>query len=270
MKQRKIKMLKVLTALIISLSLNAQNTETHFSVQNITKDLSVVNSYYSTTFYERDLSNIYQKLDSIFSTLDKNMLISISVAAFNADSLGRYLKLKPGFSLGFNSIADSVFARYKPCSMENRIRDLIETGRVEEDRHVAIEQNTKLLKSVETTSADKLIQEILLSDAAILIKAGISSKVIIAPALVPTNTKVHFQVISRDGKQLKAVDLSLTFEKSRKLEIKILDKNGRVLFEEIKKNFSGTYQTSMKMKDELIPYYFVAISDKRMFGRILR
>ncbi len=263
-----VKKLKVLAVLIVSVSINAQNTETHFSLLNTTKDSSITSSYYSTIFYEKDIDSIYHKLDSIFSILDSGMLLSISVTAIDADSMGSYLQLNSGLSLSFNGITNAVFERHKPADMDNRVKDLIQNGRVEEDRHIGIEQNSKLLKSAETTPEDKHVREILLSDADILIKAGVSSKIITAPALKPTDAKVHFKVISKNGKQLKTVDVSLNFEERRKLEIKILDKNGRVLFEEIKKKFSGTYQTSIDMRDELSPYYFVAISDKRMFGRM--
>lgn len=263
-----VKKLKLLAVLIISVSINAQNTETHFSLLNTTKDSSVTSSYFSTIFYEKNIDSIYHKLDSVFSILDSGMLLSISVTAIGADSTGSYLQLNSGLSLGFNGITDAVFERYKPANMDNRVKELIQTGRVEEDRHIVIEQNTKLLKSADTTPVDKGVQEIVLSDADILMKAGVSSKIITAPALIPMDAKVHFKVISKNGKQLKTVDVSLTFEERRKLGIKILDKNGRVLFEEIKKKFSGTYQTSIEMRDELSPYYFVVISDKRMFGRM--
>lgn len=264
-----IRRLTLLAAILISLSMNAQNTETHFSIRNTTKDLSVTSSYYRTVFYEKDIGNIYQKLDSIFSILDTNMLMRISVTAFDVDSLGSYLNFNPGLSLDFNGITDSVFARHKPASIQSRVKDLIETGHTEQGRSIVIEQNAKLLKTEEANPTAKSIQEIVLSDADILIKGGISSKIITAPALTPTDTKVHFKVTSKNGEQLKTVDVSLTFEESRNLQIKILDKNGRVLFEENKKKFRGIYHTALEIKDELSPYYFVAISDKRMFGRKL-
>lgn len=262
--------IKMLAAILISLSMNAQITETHFSLKNTRKDLSVSSSYYSTLFYEKDIGNIYQKLDSIFSILDTNMVMRISVIAFDADSLGSYLNFNPGLNLNFNGIRDSVFALHKPASINNRVKELIETGQTEQDRHIVIEQNTKLLKTVETNPRDKPVQEIVISDADILIKGGISSKIITAPALTTTDAKVHFKVTSKNGEQLKIVDISLTFEESRNLQIKILDKNGRVLFEENKKKYRGIYHASMEMKDELSPYYFVVVSDKRMFGRMLR
>lgn len=260
----------LLVAFNMALTVHAQDAETYFSLQNITADSAQTSNYYSTVFYVEDEGRMYQKLDSIFSALDTSMVISIRVTAYKGDSLVSHANINRGLDLDLNGLTDSVYAQYKLKNMDSRIKTFLETGKSAPDRHIVIEQNTKQLKTVGETPTDTRVRQIFVSDAEILIKGGVLAKIITAPALQPTDTKVHFKVFNENNKKHKTMDISFTLKETKNLQILILDKKGRVLFEENKKKFSGIYHTSIEIKDEYSPYYFVAIGDKKMFGRMVR
>ncbi len=134
-------------------------------------------------------------------------------------------------------------------------------------KRIIVERNDKRLKNPNIATNKKLVEEILLSDAEILLKGGIASKVLLAPQLKPNDVEVKIKVKDDFGKKTKVIGVSFNFGDTRDLKVIFLNKNGQVLYNETKKNFSGKYETEIEFDESTTPIYFIAIRDKKMFGR---
>ncbi|MGQ1786389.1 hypothetical protein [Saccharicrinis sp. GN24d3] len=348
MKLKKIKTVVVmlLAAIFVPISILAQQNEVKITVHKDGSDSTLKNSFYSTMFDVQDLGKMHEKLDSIFSTLDKDLDKKIKVMAFNADSMRKHFNFNTDFD--FKHGIDSMFTFRKLSLDDKRIEKIIdsyhrkpgkrvwvldekyldslhhkgmnikvkmdsvtENGRTvikkeiliegkgkdgepivikryndsDEERediiayhqkhgvkhpgeHVIIEKNNKRLRPGDYEH--KHVEEIAISDAEILVKGGISPKVITAPALKPKNIEVNIKVKEEFGKQVKTIGMSLDFEDKEDLQVLILARDGQVVFDETLKNFSGTYIKDIEINEAISPYYFVVIRDKKMFGRLIQ
>ena len=136
-------------------------------------------------------------------------------------------------------------------------------------KHIIVEKGDKMFKGRGTSPEKRIVQEIQLADAELLVKGGISPKVITAPALHPKNIQVNVKVKEEFGKEIKTVGMSMTFDDNKGLQVKILDSMGRILFEETRKKFTGTYIKDIELNPAITPYYFIVVRGKKMFGRML-
>ena len=135
-------------------------------------------------------------------------------------------------------------------------------------KHIIIEHNDKRFKP--STLGHNHVKEISLADAEILIKGGVSPKVITAPALEPKNIEVQIKVKKEYGKEIKTIGMSMDFEDRKDLQVIILARDGQVVSDETLKKFTGTYSKAIEINEAISPYFFVVIRDKKMFGRLIQ
>ncbi len=338
----KIAILALLWAVIIPVSIFAQQRELKVMVHENGIDSTMSNNYYSTMFDVDDISEMHSQLDSILSGLDESFDKKIKVIAFNADSMLSNFYFEANEDFRFAGRLDSMLSMQKMSANDKRVHDLLKTHGVFPDRHILkrkgydldsthyknmdvevttdsivengriivrkklivkddvvnragktgetenvlifknrsevgnkskhiiIEKNDARFKPRNTSAIYNHIEEIVLSDAEILVKGGVSPKVISSSPLKVNKLESQIKVKQEYGKEVKTFGMSLTFEDKADLKIILLANDGRVLLEETKKNFTGVYAKDIEIEKTLSPYYFVAIRDKKMFGRVLR
>ena len=105
-------------------------------------------------------------------------------------------------------------------------------------KHILIRKGHKAFKPKGVVAEKRVVEEIPISDAELLVKGGVSAKVIAASPLHPKNIEVNVKVSEEYGKKSKTVGMSVTFEDKKGIQVKILDAEGRILFEEVKKKFT--------------------------------
>ena len=132
-----------------------------------------------------------------------------------------------------------------------------------------MKKGCKQRKPIMLRSKHKMMQDIPLSDAALLVKAGISSKIITAPSLKPSNVEVKVAVKTEFGDHIKTVGISVTFDDMEDLEVKVLDSTGRTIFEETRKKFTGTYTKDLDVGIDSGSYYLLMIRNKKLFGKVI-
>ncbi|GAF03952.1 hypothetical protein [Saccharicrinis fermentans] len=135
------------------------------------------------------------------------------------------------------------------------------------EEHIAVEENKMRLKTKD--EKHRYVEKISISHADILVKGGISPKVITAPALEPKNVEIKIDVKEEFNKKIKTIGMSMQFDDTNDLHVLLLAKDGQRLFEEKLKKFTGTYHKDIEINEAFSPYYFVVIRDKRMFGRLI-
>ncbi len=116
----------------------------------------------------------------------------------------------------------------------------------------------------------KLIEEIPLADAELLVKAGISPKVITSPALKPKSINVDVEVEEKFDNKIKRVSLTFEFEDEKGIKVTLLDRYGNVLSNEKVKSTSGTYTKTVEVNEVMAPYYFLIVKNNKLFGRMIR
>ncbi|WP_066631144.1 hypothetical protein [Labilibacter marinus] len=333
----------VLIAVLTPLSIIAQHNHVKVEVLNEEGDSVTSNYFYRTMFNVGEVNDMHKKLDSIFSTLDKDLNKRIEVIAFNNDSIFNQYR--------FEHNLDSVLLMHKLSTNDKRINALIrshsskpgkqvwvfdendmdstihknmnievvtdsmtENGKTVIKKRVIVMNGSdgrespivikhssdgegadvqqvmayssvgthkypgetirivkgdKKIKAKGAKSSQKFVAEIPISDAEVLVRGGVSPKVITGEALHPNDIAVHVKVKEEFGKEVKTAGLYLTFEDVEDMQVKILDRNGRILFEEVKKKFTGEYKKDIEMKNALSPYYFVVVRNKQLFARMI-
>lgn len=139
----------------------------------------------------------------------------------------------------------------------------------QEGKQIRIEKGDREIKRKGSDNNNMHFQEITLKDAELLVKAGISPKLIVSPALSPVNTQVNIEVKEEYSKKLKEVTVSLDFNDEKSMEVLLLDKDGNIISSEKNKKASHSYSKVIEVREGLAPYYFLVIRDKKLFGRKL-
>jgi len=132
-------------------------------------------------------------------------------------------------------------------------------------KHVKVSKIHKGLLPDDNTNLT--VGDIPLADAELLMKAGISSKVITAPAIEPQSINVNVE--KEFGSEIKKVTFTLVFDDNKGFDVKVLDKNGNVLSNEKIKNTSGTYTKTIDVNEVMSPYYLLIVKNNKLFGRII-
>ncbi|TLX76497.1 hypothetical protein E9993_06300 [Labilibacter sediminis] len=133
--------------------------------------------------------------------------------------------------------------------------------------HIKLERAQRTIKEGKVVGRKEYVVKIDIADAELLVKGGVSPKVISAPALKPAKIGVNIKVENKFGNQLKSVGMSVDFEDSAPLHVLVLDNRGRKVFEDKRKSFTGTYSYNVEINESLTPYYFLMIRNKQLFGR---
>ncbi len=135
------------------------------------------------------------------------------------------------------------------------------------EKHIVVSKGSE--KPLDGTTNHDVIEEISLADAELLVKAGISPKVITSPALRPESVKVDVTVEEKFQNIIKKVTFAFNFKDEKGIEVTLLDKDGNTLSKEKVKNTSGAYSKTIDVNEGLSPYYFLLVKDNKLFGRII-
>ncbi len=156
----------------------------------------------------------------------------------------------------------------------NNSKDLADLGGyfdsgIRMDNEVTPVQKEKAPNEIESSgqASESCIEDITLQDAEILNKGGISSKLIVAPALKPNKQDVKVVVDKKKGKEVNNVCLSVRFDGKATTELLILDNNGNTVYEEKKKNFDGKLSHSVEVESSSAPYYFLVVRNNQLYGK---
>lgn len=152
---------------------------------------------------------------------------------------------------------------------DGKVTNTYKEGFRHPNKHIKIESGKSEIKTSGTSENKKYISNIDISDSELLVKAGISSKIITSPALKPSKVGVNVKVENKYGKEMKDTGLSIDFKDTAPIHVIILDKDGNNIYEERQKSFTGTYTHHVELNEILEPYYFLIIRNKKLFGRKL-
>ncbi|NPA36152.1 MAG: hypothetical protein GXO47_04810 [Chlorobi bacterium] len=114
--------------------------------------------------------------------------------------------------------------------------------------------------------ADEILSPVPLSDIHVLKKAGYSISSLTGEPLEFIKEDINVNKIVNDGKDLVEIEIEARLPEKGKVEIALIDKNGKKVQEQTNKN-SDKVNVKYKLDDSLAPYYIVISQNKKIWSR---
>jgi hypothetical protein len=240
---------------------------------------SIFNYFSKVTTNDKRIEHMIKSAHPTFTqeieldTLLKNTVKDMDVQVFNDSTVenGKTIITKKVIINGYKNSQENASPAVVKSSDDKGDKKILtyhnKQAVEQEGKQIRIEKGDREIKRKGSNDINKHFEEITLKDAELLVKAGISPKIIVSPALNPINTEVNIQVKEEYSKKVKEVTVSLDFNDEKPMEVILLDKDGNTISSEKIKKPSRSCSEVIEIREGLAPYYFLVIRDKKIFGR---
>ena len=239
-------------------------------------------------FFDEDLTNVQEKIDSLMNTQRSNIDSVMRIMAIKLDSLQENVSM---FSINmdndfFKSMVppDSVIDKMMNVNMDMKVEiDTLADGTVvknvvvtgfnngpgdSEDRLIISSDDTNkgsfVIKSDED-DADNL-SPVPVSDLHILKKAGFSTDMFSSKPLEFKNENININRKKTDKTDEMEIDFKADLPVKGKAIVALIDKNGKTIDEKKFKN-SDKINIKYKLDGESAPYYLVVTMNKKAWAK---